>query len=500
MEQHRNLIVLTCVAIYMVLCIGVGIWAMRRTKSTEDFFMAGRNLGVMVTGLAVFSSTLSGFGFVGGPGLIYKMGTSSMWMIVCSGIGFCLSFFLLGKRLRMFAELKDSLSLPDVVAARYNSEVSRFLTGLVIFLGVITYLGAQIMAMTVVLQDIFRNVEWIGETSKITCMSISVAVLVFYCVTGGILASVYTDLVQGTIMIIAALLVFFSALSAVDGGIAGVVTTVMADDPESMSPWGSLGIMGCLSWFLIFGIGGMGQPHIITKMMMTKNVGDARNILPVSVIGYSVSALLWISIGFVMRALVLQTAHPELGGPDDAASQFLQNYANPLLSGVVFAGLFAAIMSTADGFLNIGASAVVHDMPKAILGRRLSNELLLARIATLVIAVFAAVFALNAPDQLVALLGTFGWSVFAAAIVPVVAIGFNWKRATALAANVAMVSSMFTIFFVEFIYIKALGNGVPYGINTGAIAIIVSMFLFFTISLLSPPPKLDPEIEKVMDL
>jgi Na+/proline symporter len=139
-------------------------------------------------------------------------------------------------------------------------------------------------------------------------------------------------------------------------------------------------------------------------------------------------------------------------------------------------------------------------MPKAILGRRLSNELLLARIATLVIAVFAAVFALNAPDQLVALLGTFGWSVFAAAIVPVVAIGFNWKRATALAANVAMVSSMFTIFFVEFIYIKALGNGVPYGINTGAIAIIVSMFLFFTISLLSPPPKLDPEIEKVMDL
>ena len=80
------------------------------------------------------------------------------------------------------------------------------------------------------------------------------------------------------------------------------------------------------------------------------------------------------------------------------------------------------------------------------------------------------------------------------------AIGFNWKRATALAANVAMVSSLFTIFFIEFIYIKALGNGVPYGINTGAIAIIISLMLFFTISLASPKPDIDPDIEKVMDL
>ncbi len=116
------------------------------------------------------------------------------------------------------------------------------------------------------------------------------------------------------------------------------------------------------------------------------------------------------------------------------------------------------------------------------------------------IAVIAAIFALNAPSSLVAFLATFGWSVFAAAIVPVVAIGFNWKRATALAANVAMVSSIFTIFFIEFIYIKALGNGIPYGLNTGAIAIIISMFLFFVISLASKPEAIDPDIEAAMDL
>lgn len=500
LEEYRNLIVLICVLTYMVLCIVVGIWALQRTANTHDFFMAGRSLGVMVTALAVFSSTLSGFGFVGGPGLIYRMGASSMWMIVCCTIGFSMSFFLLGKRLRMFAELRDSISLPDAVAARYNSELSRFMTGLVIFLGVITYLGAQIMAMTVVLQQIFANVESIGHVSTVTCMAISVAVLVFYCVTGGIIASVYTDMVQGGIMVIAAILVFFSALGAVDGGMSGVVETVIADDPEAISPWGTFGIMGALSWFLIFGIGGAGQPHIITKMMMTKNIRDTRNILPVSVAGYCLSALLWISIGFVMRALVLQGAHPELGGPDEAAPAFLSHYAHPLLAGIVFAGLFAAIMSTADGFLNIGASALVHDMPKAITGKPLNNELTMARIATLIIAIFASIFALNAPSSLVALLGTFGWSVFAAAIVPVVAIGFNWKRATATAANVAMGSSIVLIFGIEFIYIKMMGQAIPFGFNTGALALIVSMSLFFLISLSTKPPKLDPDIEAVMDL
>jgi sodium/proline symporter len=499
LEEYRSLIVFLCVALYMALCIGVGIWAMRRTKSSKDFFMAGRDLGVMVVGLAVFSSTLSGFGFVGGPGLVYGLGASSLWMIVCSTIGFSLSFHLLGKRLRLFAELKDSISLPDVVASRYNSELSRFLMALVIFLGVIGYLGAQVMAMTVVLKDILDSVAFIPEISIGGCMAISVAVLVFYCVTGGIVASVYTDLVQGGIMVIAAVLVFFSALSAVDSGVAGIVATTIADDPESIAPWGASGMLLCITWYFVFGIGGAGQPHVITKMMMTKNIHDAKHILPVSVIGYTISALLWISIGYAMRALVLQGAHPELSNPDAAAPQFLQHYASPLLAGVVFAGLFAAIMSTADSFLNIGAAAVVHDMPKAIIGRSLKNELLMARVATLVIAIGAALFTQYSPQELVALLGTFGWGTFAAAIVPVVAIGFNWKRATAFAANSAMITSLVIIFGFEFAT-KYAEYHIPYAMNSGAIALMVSLTVFFGVSLASNPPEIDEDIAAVMDL
>lgn len=73
-EESRALIIAICVLAYFVLCVFVGLWAMSKTKSAGDFFMAGRNLGAIVTSVAVFSSVMSGFGFVGGPGLVYEMG------------------------------------------------------------------------------------------------------------------------------------------------------------------------------------------------------------------------------------------------------------------------------------------------------------------------------------------------------------------------------------------------------------------------------------------
>lgn len=493
--MSRNTIVLVCLGLYFAMCIGVGLWAMRRTKSTKDFFMAGRDLGILVTAMALFSSTLSGFGFVGGPGMVYDRGISSLWMIVCGTIATCFSFFLVAKRLRMFAEVFDTVSLPDAVAARYNSELSRLFTAIAILLGVVGYLAAQIMAMAVVFQGILNNIESLPDVSIEVSLAISCAVLVFYCVTGGIIASVYTDVVQGGVMMVAGVLVLFAAIQAVDGGIAGAVNILMEDDPEAIGPWGTLGIMGALSWYFLFVVGACGQPHVITKLMMTKRIPDFKQIMVMSSIAGTLAVFLWISIGLAMRALVVSGAHPELAQPDDAAYAFLQTYANPVLAGVVFAGLFAAIMSTADGFLNIGAAAVIHDIPKAIIGRSLNHELFWARTATLAIAVGAAFFVLYSGQELVALLGTFGWGTFAAALVPTVAIGFNWKRATALAVNVAIISSLAANLTIELLDIQ-----VPHGIHGGAISLILSLTLFFGISLLTPPKKLSKDVEAIMDL
>ena len=94
-----------------------------------------------------------------------------------------------------------------------------------------------------------------------------------------------------------------------------------------------------------------------------------------------------------------------------------------------------------------------------------------------------------------AILGAFGWGTFAAALVPVVAVGLNWKRATATAANVAVIASLLINFSVKMFKID-----MPYHIDVGAFSLVVSLTLFFGISLAMKPPKIDPDVEAVMDM
>ena len=497
-ETGRNVIILGCLVTYLAMCLGVGWWAMSRTKSSKDFFMAGRTLGPIVVACAIFSSTMSGFGFVGGPGLNYAMGMGSMWMPISAVMGFVIAFYLVSKRIRLFASLRDCISVPDVVAARYGSQLTRFLSAIAILLGVMGFMATQILAMAIVMQSILNNTGWFGEVHFITCLLIAFVVLVFYSVTGGIIASVYTDVMQGIVMVVAGVLVLLVAYAVVDGGFAGASHTLMMDDPESIGPFGTYGMVGCLSWYFVFGVGLAGLPHVISKMMMTKGLSANRFIFPMSVLGYSLGALLWLSIGLVMRALVIQGVHAPLAAADQAASEFLQFFAHPVLAGLVFAALFAAIMSTADSFLNIGAAAIIHDIPMAIRGRPVVNELFWARVTTVALAIVAAAFAIfshyvNA--RLIALLGAFGYAAFAAALVPVIGIGLNWKRASATAASAAIIASLCINFYLEIANIK-----LPWGIYAGFAAFVASLLVFFTVSMLGQPKPLPPDIDAVMDL
>jgi len=498
MEVYRQETIIGAVLIYFVFCVLTGIWAMRRTHSSSDFFVAGRGLGPIVVSLALFSSTLSGFGFVGGPGLVYSTGVSSFWMIVISSTGYALGFFLVAKRIRMMASLRNCISLPDIAAARYGSESVRFLLAVTIVLGVMGYLATQILAMALVMQAILTGTEMFANIGLVSCAIISSAVLIFYCVTGGIIASVYTDVVQGALMMIAGVLILFAAISVFDGGMQEATAIILADDAEAMMPYGTMGIMASLGWFFVFGLGLAGQPHLVTKMMMNKNIADNRTILPMSLLGYVLAALLWVAIGVVMRAAVIAGVSEPLALPDDAASVFLAAFTNPILAGIVFAGLFAAIMSTADAFLNIGAAAIIHDIPEALRGRSLENELFWARIVTVLMAVVAASFALYSHYQdatLVALLGAFGWATFAAGIFPVIAIGFNWKGATAMGAIVAIIASLLINFIVQLAAIP-----IPYGISGGLLAFVASLVLFIGISLCTNDRKLDKDIDALMDI
>ncbi len=483
-------VIVVCVVLYLTTCFGVGVWALRRTHTIADFLVAGRSLGPTVVVIATMSSIMSGFGFVGGPGLVYDSGVSSLWMTFTCTFGMPLAWILVGKRLRLLSEVRETLTLPDAVAARYGGRLPRLLMAVAILLGVIGYLGAQVLAIGVVL------VATLGVDLPVA-MALGLGVLAFYSIAGGILAGVYTDLFQGLLMMGASIAVTYTAVK-LGGGLGEISRTLWAMDPEFIGPWGSRGALASLSWYFLFAAGGVGQPHAITKFLMLKNIRDLKWGALLTGVSYALLSLLWMTIGLSMRTLVEKGLEPPLGDPDLAAPLFLLNHAPELLAGIVFAGLLAAIMSTADSFLNLGAAAVVRDIPTALFGRPMRRELMWTRVATGALLAASAFFALYM-ENLVALLGTFGWGTFAAAIVPSVAIGLNWKRATARACWLSIAVSIGLNFSLELAARYEL-YVLPGGMAVGAFSLLASLAVFVGVSWLDSEKRLPRDIDAVMGL
>lgn len=419
--------ILWIVVLHLGLVVAIGFWALRRTRTAKDFFIAGQDVGLLVTGLATMSASFSGFVFVGGPGLTYRMGLASLF--ICLPVGFTagLLCWAVAKRLRLLAEVREIYTVPDAILARFGSRWASGLAAVAVVVGSIGYLGAQFLALGVLIESLF------GYALPVA-MALGLAVVLVYAMAGGMLAGVYTDLVQGVLMVFAAAAVFGYALDA-GGGLGTMAKDLVASEhfgPSFLDPLGRVPVFTALGFFFVFGVGTLGQPHMLHKFYM---LDDPRKLRWMPLLLGSTQALcilIWLGIGLAIPALVARGSLAPLDNPDDASPLFLLHHTPDLLAGLVFAGILAAIMSTVDSFVNIGAAALVRDLPKA-LGRRVRNELLWGRLAVLGIALLAVGLALSYRD-LIALLGTFAFGTFAAALAPAVAIGLNWTRVPARAA------------------------------------------------------------------
>jgi SSS family transporter len=491
---------------YLVLVIAIGIWAARRTRTTKDFFIAGQGIGLLVTGLATMSAAFSGFVFIGGPGLTYRMGLASLFIAVPVSFTGGLLCWVLAKRLRLLAEVREVFTVPDAVFYRYRSRRASGLAALAVIVGTIGYLGAQLQALGVLIEAIFGTRDLLGAWSLPLAMSIGLLVVLFYAVAGGMVAGVYTDLFQGALMALAATAVCYYALAS-GGGLDSISHRIAESDafgPAFLDPLGNIPIFTAVGFFFVFAVGNLGQPHMLHKFYM---IDDPRKLkwLPL-VIGLtqSLCVLIWLGIGIAVPALVTEGRLAPLTDPDQATPLFLLEFTPQILAGLVFAGILAAIMSTADSFVNIGSAALVRDLPKAF-GRTVKNELTWGRYAVVGIAVAAALFSYLYGD-LIALLGTFAFGTFGAALAPALAIGLNWRRVTATAASASIATGMGLNLGLEFLNRQTFFPDLPKlpfqaGVLPSAVSLAASFTVLFVATWLttaSEPEELDPAVDAVM--
>jgi Na+/proline symporter len=494
--------------IYLMLVVAIGTWAARRTKNARDFFIAGQGIGLLVTALATMSAAFSGFVFIGGPGLTYRMGLASMFICIPVSFTSGLLCWVVAKRLRLLAGVREIYTVPDVVYCRYRSRRASGLAAVAVIVGTVGYLGAQLKALGIVIEAIFGTRELLGEHSLLAAMALGLLVVVFYATAGGMVAGVYTDLVQGALMVGAAIAVFHYALAS-GGGLQSMARSIAGSEsfgPGHLDPLGAIPVFTAMGFFLVFGVGNLGQPHMLHKFFM---LDDPRKLkwMPMLVgVTQTLCVLIWLGIGLAVPALVAAGRLAPLANPDDASPQFLLGFVPEVLAGLVFAGILAAIMSTADSFVNIGSAAVVRDLPKAF-GRTVADELLWGRIAVVLIACTAAVFAYLYGD-LVALLGTFAFGTFGAALGPAIAIGLNWRRVTAAAASASIATGMGVNLVLEFLakqtYFVALPRP-PFatGVLPTAVSLAASFTVLFAVTWATGRTRrheIDDDVQAVMDL
>lgn len=203
---------------YCLLVLAVGWWSARRTRTSRDFFIAGQGLGLVVTGLATTSAAFSGFVFLGGPGLTYRIGTASLFIVLSVGFTSALLCWTVGKRLRLLAEVREVFTVPDAIAVRYRSRWAAGIAAVAVLIGTVAYLGAQLRALGVLIEAIFGTRRFLGEGSLAVAVGVGVALVLAYAVAGGMVAGVYTDLVQGSLMMAAGVAVFAYAVRIGGGG------------------------------------------------------------------------------------------------------------------------------------------------------------------------------------------------------------------------------------------------------------------------------------------
>jgi Na+/proline symporter len=456
---------------YLAVVAGIAVWAGRRTHTREDFFLAGKAVGLLALTFAALASTFSSFTFLGGPSFVYLSGLGAMMFVLPATLTNALSAWVLAKRLRLVAEIRDVLTLPDVLGLRYGSRAVQGLSAIAILLGVIGYMATQVAGLGAIMDSVFGLGYgwgiWIGT-----------AIVLAYAVTGGIKAGIYTDLAQGVLMAAASILVFLFVLEAGEG-LGGISRTILAAEPEFLSPWGLYSPLAAVSLYFVFSVGVLGQPHVMHKFFMIREPRRLKWYPLLVTVAMVVVILIMFGIGVAVKALVIRGEMPPVADADNVAPFFLLGHTPVILAAVVFSGIAAAIMSSVDSFVNVGAAALTHDLPKA-LGFRLGSELRWGRVATLVLAVAAALTA-QLSDALIIFLGIFGYGLFASTLVPALALGLNWEGATRAGALASLAAGLVVTLGLEFLALQRWIS-LPAGVTASALSLVASLGTFLLVS------------------
>ena len=462
----------TVLVLYLGIMAFIGWYAGRKTNSIGDFFVLSGKAGVLVSGIAYFSTQFSMGTFLGTPGTIYGVGYAGMAISV-PGAVFCmiLPALLIGRKLITLGHKYGFLTMADYLTDRYHSKKMSGVLGVMMLFFLVPMMGAQIIGAGVIVHVFTGLPEWVGVVG----MGI---IVILYCMSGGMKGAMMTDVIQGSLMIATAVVTFIVSV-VMGGGFSNINHTLQSMNEAYLTFPGANGYMPWtyyVSNIVLWSFFTMGQPHLFTKFFAMKDHKTMFKAILLGTAGMFFSATLieWAGVNGIASIQNIEKA-------DQIIPMILQRGMNPFLASIFIAGIVAAGMSTIDGILVTTTGAVTRDIYQKIINKDATDEsvMKMSKVVTVIIGIIVICFGVFQPGSIFEI-NLFAFSGMAIFVVPIL-FGIYWKKATAKGAVAAVIVGIISLLlFTLNPSVKALAMGFhalfPTTIIASIVMIVVSKF------------------------
>ncbi len=468
-----NFTLITCVVLYLLGTLGLGVWAGSRIKNTADFAVAGRSLPLVMVVTTTFATWFGAETVMGIPAKFVQGGLGAL-IEDPFGAGTCLILVGLFFATRLYK--LNLLTIGDYYRQRYGKGIEVFCS-VAIIMSYLGWVAAQITALGLVFSVLTG-----GAMSATAGMIVGTLAVLIYVVVGGFLAVAITDFIQMIVLVIGlSVIAFFSAELA--GGAGKVVAMASKADLWKFFPSPTFTDM---AFFIGAGVtmmfGSIPQQDVYQRVMSAKDAGTARTGAMIGGASYILFAGVPM---FIVACAVVVMGQNALEIAKNDYQALLPTFVMskmPLVMQILFFGaLLSAIKSTSSATLLAPSTSFVENILKNLRPQMSDRQQLFAMRCTIV--VFAGLVLLYA----IAMRGTSIYDMvgeayqvtLVGAFVPLV-MGLYWKRATTQGAILSLGAGIVT-WIVFFPQVSKLGEHFP-----GQLAGLLAAFAGMIVGSLAP--------------
>src|SRR6476646_3722006 len=377
----------TVIGLYALLMVVVGLYVMRFNRGAAEYFRGGSRIPWLVAGLSCFMSGFSAWTFTGAAGVAYRSGIAATGLYIGNALSFLLGYFIFAERWRR----SRITTVMEYLAGRFNLATHQVFSWTTIVFQLFTSASTLFGLSLFVSAACGFPVTWtiIGAG----------ALIVFYCVLGGLWAVVVTDFLQASILMPFCLVLVITSLARV-GGIGGLVHALPAE-MKTLHVSGEFGWIYLVSWTIMVSFG-YNTSAMAQRYFSVDTERSAKKVALLCCGLFFVGAFLWFIPPMAMRVLYpdLHTVWPGLANPSEGAYAVASLTLLPHgLIGVMLAAMFSSTMANLSAQFNLKSAILTKDLYQALFRKNARDrELLLVGWATTFLigsatAVIAAVMA-----------------------------------------------------------------------------------------------------------